>query len=360
MDVVFFPRNDYPDKVEVCYHRLGKKITFTDDTDTLPQSSYTNILPLLKERNIKGSVFAAYSDFSNTPQIVTENEEGNIWTDIYSQTPAPELLLDPDTATEQNFDAAYYNVWLNAFEQYLGNKPYSISYRTGKYYFSEWIRKYFIGGRGSELTGDTDYGIGCGLVNGLPSQKGYSFDNAEVISNTLRWYDNAMGYYGGSGNVDTELNKVANLIDSTMALTNGGWIRSFVHWHEYVRDNHLEWAERYYDLLAAKNQNNDIYFSGFGEALSYLAYREMITKVVMYSPIHNPNQLAIRLETKNVLGLSRELLGVPISIKFSTIGTPLEGRTITSECNLISLGSGQYIVEIPFNDFPLANIFQSN
>lgn len=360
MDVVFFPRNDYPNKVEVCYHRLGKKITYTDNTDALTPASYQNILPLLKSNNIKGSVFAAYTDFVSTPQMIAESEDGTIWTDIYSQTPSPELLLDPDTATEPNFDAAYYNVWLNTFEQYLKSKPYSISYRNGKYYFSDWIRKYFIGGRGSELSGDTDYGIGCGLVNGQTSQKAYTFDNVKVISNTLRWYDKAMGYYGGSGNKDIELSAVANMIDSIMALTNGGWIRNFTHWDQYVIDGHISWAEEYYDLLASKNINGDIYFAGFGEALSYLAYREMITKVAMYSPVHNPNnQLVIRLETKNVLELSQDLLGVPISVKFSTIGTPLEGQTITSDCNLINLGSGQYVVEIPFSDFPLANIFKS-
>lgn len=75
----------------------------------------------------------------------------------------------------------------------------------------------------------------------------------------------------------------------------------------------------------------------------------------MYSPKKYSNsQLIIRLETVNNLGIDTDLLQVPISVKFSTVGTPLAGQSIKSNQNLINLGNNQYIVEIPYNEYPAA------
>lgn len=111
-------------------------------------------------------------------------------------------------------------------------------------------------------------------------------------------------------------------------------------------------------MLAELNEDNDICFAGYGEATAYLVYRQMITRAVMYSPnAHRSTQLFIRLEAQNTLGIDTALLQVPISVKFSTVGTPLAGKTITSDCNLINLGNGDYIVEIPYTGrFPYAII----
>ena len=81
----------------------------------------------------------------------------------------------------------------------------------------------------------------------------------------------------------------------------------------------------------------------------------------MYSPVHeSTSKLVIRLEAQNTLGIDTDLLQVPLSIKFSTVDTPLAGKTITSDCNLVTLGSGNYIVEIPYTGrFPKAVIYES-
>ena len=80
----------------------------------------------------------------------------------------------------------------------------------------------------------------------------------------------------------------------------------------------------------------------------------------MYSPneYHN-TQLIIRLETNNTLNVDTDLLQTPNSVKFTTVGRPLAGMTIKSDRNLVSLGGGDYIVEIPFNRFPYAVIEKS-
>mgnify|MGYP007092167872 CR=1 FL=1 len=58
MNVVFFPRNDYPNNIEVCGHRLGKKMTYTECTDYFPQES-VQIAELFKDNGIKASCFAS-------------------------------------------------------------------------------------------------------------------------------------------------------------------------------------------------------------------------------------------------------------------------------------------------------------
>ena len=114
------------------------------------------------------------------------------------------------------------------------------------------------------------------------------------------------------------------------------------------------YAEAYYDMLAEKNIDGDIYFAGYGEAVAYLAYRQMVHRAVMYSPAAAPQTLVIQLETRNTLNVDEELLQVPISVRFSTAGTPLAGRAVKSDCNLVSLGGGKYIAELPFARFPKA------
>ena len=128
----------------------------------------------------------------------------------------------------------------------------------------------------------------------------------------------------------------------------------FCHWHWLVRDNKAEWAEQYLDLLESKNVNGDIYFAGYGEAVAYLVYRQFVKRCVMYG--NDDGGLTIRLYAPNSLQVDESLLRVPISVRFSTVGTPLEGRTITSNRNLISKGNGEYVVEIPYEEFPYAVI----
>ena len=349
MDAIFFPRNDYPSKVEICAHRLGKSMTYSDSTDSINrQVVYDWFMGLAKARNIKMGAFLTYSDFQNFPFILDDYRSGKIWFDIYSQTPAPELLLDEETATEENYDNYYHSVWKPSFLSGIGLPPTAISYRIGLTYFEDYVPKYFLAGRNSAVNNNTDYGVGYGNPNNIP----YDKDTFKSKRNTLRWYD-AIEH---TGEIEQELQIVSDLIDATKA--NGGWIRNFMHWHNPYDAGHQDWVVRYLDLLASKNSDNSIYFAGFGEALAYLAFRQIITKVVMYSPLHHQTtQLIVRLETNNNLGINSDLLQVPISVKFSTIGTPLEGQAIKCKGrNLIGLGNNQYIVEIPYERFPYAMI----
>lgn len=354
MEVIFFPRKDYD--VEICSHRFGKAMTYTEQTDGLHlQDSYTPFMTLAKARNIRVGAFATYSDCgrSDIGLAKTDEKNGHLWIDEYSLCPSlQEKITHYESPTDEEFIAAYNNELLPAFVNTFGRKPVALSYSYGVTGFSGVVCPRYLGGRNSAYNGDTDYGIGLGT----PDDKPYSFSRFCSKSGTIRWYDKAKANGNDFSGVLTELSAK---IDET--LLNGGWLNNFTHWHNYYSDGNEQWAATYLDMLAAKNAGGQIYFSGYGEAVAYLIYRQIITRAVMYSPVKNSaNMLIIRLETNNDLGVDIDLMQVPISIKFSTIGTPLANQSIVSlNRNLISLGNNEYIVEIPFAQFPIAVIKKS-
>ena len=72
MDVVFFPRNDYPHNVEICPHRLGKRMTYTEQTDgVLYNISYPQFTALAKTRGIKLGCF--YNIGYTDPSVADES-----------------------------------------------------------------------------------------------------------------------------------------------------------------------------------------------------------------------------------------------------------------------------------------------
>lgn len=362
MEVVFFPRNDYPSNIEVCDHRLGKKMTYTENTDVLPTLVSQYILPLAVERGIKTSAFVDYESpdspygtnmDANNGYPMQQWRDGLLWCDNYF---FPHPANDFSQAAVED---GYYNYHLPWFVNRFGKKPVALAYSNGETSYSEYLKPFFLGGRNSGYNGTTEYGLGLGTPNDMP----YSLNRYISKWGTFRWWDKARQ---NGDNFSTQIAEVAAKIDET--LLNGGWINNFGHWHEVVyldidkntgevkegRESlpSISAYNDYFSMLAQKNANDEIYFAGYGEAVAYLVYRQLITKAVMYSPnAHHNEQLVIRLEAKNTLNIDTDLLQVPISVKFSTVGTPLEGQSIKSSSNLISLGSNQYIVEIPYSEY---------
>lgn len=351
MQAIFFPRKDYD--VEVCPHRLGKQMTYTEQTDGLNfDVSYSQFMALAKARNIKVGAFASYYELNHANINIAQNDKNNgyLWVDEYSLCPSLyDKITHYESPTEQEFISAYNSELLPNFISVFGKKPVALSYSYGQEGFRNAVCPLYLGARNSAYNGNTDYGVGYGK----PSDKDYSFTRYCSKVGTTRWYDYAKVHgndFAGS------LSLLSSDIDTTMQ--NGGWLNNFTHWHNYWQDHNEQWAETYLNLLQTKNVNDQIYFAGYGEAVAYLVFRQMITRAVMYSPLrHHNTQLIIRLETSNMLGVDTDLLQIPISIKFSTIGTPLVGKEIKSNCNLIAKGGEDYIVEIPYNGrFPYAII----
>lgn len=360
METIFFPRKDYD--VEICSHRLGKKMTYTEQTDTVgTQTSYSSFMSMAKARNIKTGCFAGISDFELAfiDDVKRDVADGKLWLDLYSNCPTlREKILSGETITEQEWNTAYNTELLPAFYENMGKKPVCLSYSHGNATFQDYIFPKMLGARNSvpadnfaTYTKPTDYGVGFGTPNNEP----YSVARFKSKGSSYRWYDAAVALGNDFAN---QLQVMSDLIDAN--LVSGGWVNNFTHWHNYYSSGNQQQAENYLDMLASKNVNNEIYFAGYGEAVGYLVFRQLITRAVMYSPNENRNtQLIIRLETDNVLNADTDLLQTPISVKFTTVGTPLAGMTIKSERNLVSLGGGDYIVELPFERFPYAIIEKS-
>ena len=372
MEAVFFPRNDYPNNVEICTHRFGKSMTYTEQSDglqnqgnasdiDLPNVNYTYqwIVPYAKSKNVKLGYFAAIgSPINDAGGVKSDLKGGYIWLDAYSLTPNLQDYIIPGYAhygepiTQELWNAAYNEYVYPNFVGFTGKKPIALSYSYGTDTFSQYITQFLAGrnsGKSTYPNYKTDYGAGFGN----PSNIFYSFTDFKSRISTTRWYDTENSKT--TPDFTTAIAAQSELIDETKL--NGGWLNNFTHFHNVKRDGHKQVYEDYIDMLASKNVNDDIYFAGYGEAVAYLVYRQLITKVAMYSPISHPNtKLVIRLEAINTLGVDTDLLQVPISVKLSTTGTPLEGYTIISNCNLITLGNDKYIIEIPYSRFPLAVI----
>lgn len=363
MKVVFFPRNDYPNNIEVCAHRLGKKMTYTEQTDVQNVwynsiNTFSAFIEMAKAKSIKVGCFLDLSSsiIDHNNYIINNYVDGKLWLDAYSYTnELAEKIEHGGTITEEDFNNAYNNTLLPNFYNFLKKKPVTLSYAYGNDSFKDFVIPKFLGGRNSEPSGSTiyntfptDYGLECGNPNNEP----YSINRYKSKASSMRWYDAAKEQ---GDNFETQLQIVSQKIDETML--NGGWLNNFTHWHNYWQNGNEQWVEPYLNLLAQKNTNSEIYFAGYGEAVAYLVYRESISRAVMYSPVGaENNKLVIRLEAKNIFNIDTDLLQIPISIKFSTTGTPLAGQTIKSNCNLVNLGGSNYIVEIPYNEYACAVI----
>lgn len=356
MDVIFFPRSDYSSKVEVCNHRLGKVMTYTDQTDTHSviyqgQDTFRTFLNLAKERNIKVGCFLRLATpvEDENGAIMQDYENGKLWLDAYSFTEdLATKIRTGGVITEEEWNNAYNTVLLPNFYNFVEKKPITLSYSYGNASFKDFVLPKFLCARNSAISQNTDYGVGLGN----PADEPYSVTRYKSKASTTRWYDDAKN---NGNDFSGQLEIQSALIDATKS--NGGWLNNFTHWHNYYQNGNGQWAEAYLNMLAQKNVNNDIYFAGYGEAVAYLVYRQLITKVAMYSPkAHPATQLVIRLEANNNLGVDTDLLQVPVSVRFTTAGTPLAGQSIRSSRNLISLGNNEYIVEIPYSRFPIAVI----
>ena len=189
MEAIFFPRNDYPNNVEVCAHRLGKKMTYTEQTDGLNfPVSYFQFMALAKAKNIKVGAFASYyeMDNSNIPTAIEDFNNNKLWIDEYSLCP---LLWDKITnyqsPTEEEFINAYHLELMPKFFSTFGRKPVALSYSYGQEGFRNAVCPLYLGGRNSWYEGNTDYGVGYGT----PSDKPYSFSRFCSKQSTMRWYE---------------------------------------------------------------------------------------------------------------------------------------------------------------------------
>lgn len=350
-DVVtdILPKSEY--SVEVCAHRLGKKMTYTEQTDMLKSNSFLKVMALAEKYNIKVGAFTnAYKDDVSEEEVLPFINKEKLWVDLYWRYIWMKRDTDIDSATYADETGAQ----ISKFEDRWGRRPVAMSYGLGNYSYSAYVKKDFLGGRNSLYEYNTDYGVSEEGDNLGNCEYDYDLERYTCKSSSFRFYDYADEHEGG---YESAVQVLTNLIDSTMI--NGGWLNNFHHWHDFIKDGRERWLNDYFSLLASKQKEYEgqIYFAGYGEAVAYLAYRSIITNVVMYEPFHQePSKCVIMIETDNKQRLDERLLQVPISIKFSLKGTSLEGNSVKSERNLVRIGEDEYVVEIPYGRLPYAVI----
>lgn len=347
MEAIFFPRNDYPNNAEVCIHRYGKKMTMCECTTMMPKLVAENMLPYVVQLNRTNNIRVnGFFDDRNVIEdyVLEQIDNGVVVPDVYF------LSYPTYDYSQEAIVNSKTRLW-TWFKNTFGRTPTAIVYGLTASNYGDYLKPYIFAGQNNNADDDTDYGIGVGN----PDDKPYSLNRYYRKNVNRRALDSAILH---DEDWVTYRNFAANLIDNTLALENGGLIVSFNHWHDLYSktQNPTDAIENgfkpYFDMLAQKNVNDEIYFSGYSEAIEYLIYRESVNKVVMYSPIQENTSLIIQLETKNVHNVDVDLLQTPISVKFSTVGTPLEDEQIESEQNLISLGNNNYIIEISYNEYP--------
>ena len=239
----------YPNNIEVCAHRFGKKMTYTEQTDTLAfGTSYSQFMALAKARGIKVGAFVRYSELSASEisQAINEEHSGNLWLDQYDECPSLATKLDNrEQISQEEFVYAYTNELLPTFQNVVGRKPIAMSYRNGVDNFKDYVLPYYLCARNSVPSGNTiyntfptDYGIGYGNPNDEP----YSITRYKSKASSMRWYDAAIEQ---GDNFTEQLIIVAQKIDETML--NGGWLNNFTHWHNYWQQgNEQSGYQQYY------------------------------------------------------------------------------------------------------------------
>lgn len=183
--------------VEVCKHRYGKKMTYTEQTDGVSfGTSYLPIRDLLGEHNLKGGIFVSLDDLRRDYMSKVIEDEKTIWVDQYSsiypsyfERIIKKLHLrrgNNKTISRDFWEEHYYEYLMPYFIQVTGRKPVAMSYAYGNDTYKDYQTQY-LGARNSGVDGNTNYGRGCGN-----HPETFQPDCYKSRKSTQRWYDDTM------------------------------------------------------------------------------------------------------------------------------------------------------------------------
>lgn len=351
MNTIFFPRKDFD--VEICNHRHDKKMTYVEQTDELDLSAADIILSKALSRSLRvgGFIGQHAQTLPLSTYIQNRISDSTLRCDYYFP---PKNSADSGIEyTEEEFDALYENnrQW---FYNLMNRNPSCLSYGYGITNYSTFAKKYFLAGRNSGYYSTYDYGKSFnGSFLGSPNQA-YTLDNWINHYASFRWYDNAK-----TVGVEASLQSLSDVID--VAYASSGMVHNFTHWHQMRSDTTgllgYDVYDTYFDMLVAKNVNNDIHFCSFGEAVEYMVFRSMISKAVMYRPKNDLSKLIIRMESLNSINVN-PILNTPISVKVDLSMTHLAEKIVRCKGGTIYNQTGNIvIVEIPYSEFSGAILY---
>lgn len=333
--------------LSVCNHRYDNTMTYVEQTDTLQEPSATNVLTKAFSSGIRvGANIGQHAQTLPLSTFVSDSlTNGTLKCDYYF--PAKNDLVSTEQYTENEFDILYESnrAW---FSSLIGKDPSVLSYGYGNTNYSEFAKKYFLAGRNSQFNLTvSEYGKSFdNSFLGNP-QRSYLLDNFISHVSTYRWYDEAI-YIGKA----QALQNLADAID--IAYLSGGLVTNFTHWHDVVN---IADYDDYFSMLSAKNVNNDIHFCSYGEAVEYMVFRSIVSKVTTYIPRSNVNSINIKIETDTFD--KTDILNTPLSIKFNLTSSILDGKTVQCTGGTIYSQIGNIVmIDVDYDTEILIQIFE--
>lgn len=316
MDVKFFPKQQH--MASVCAHRFGKQLTVSETTDTIQNVSRYACEYYGFKNNIRVGAYIGKHYPTDSFDIDTIEAMGNIRPDVYLNTGA--------VAGSYAEAIAIILPW---FRGLTNRTPSAVSFAGGNEALAANTINDFLGGRNSR-TGDSQYGKLDDDYLGEPQQD-YTRSVYANLTSTTRWYDDGLTW-----------EQVADIINGVK--DTGGWYRNFTHWHHLYTDSALPLQDSFYQTIKTA-VGNDAHYCSAGEALEYLVYRQLITRVACYDSINGNVRIAIE-----VSGLFlQDRLNTPISISVDLSDSVLAGKNIRASAgDIIKTGADTYTVQIPF------------
>ena len=162
-----------------------------------------------------------------------------------------------------------------------------------------------------------------------------------------------MNLWGGGYSVENQIDRQKIVLE--LAMKDGGWINNFTHWHNVFAEHKEKDFEMYLDMLADMNNNGDIHFCSYGEAISYSAYYSLGKDLNWYETKDEKGRVHyfIHLNLLPDDDINPQLLQVPISVRI------MLDYKCEYKCNYPSYSvENEVIVEVPYSQSPIIHIIE--
>jgi hypothetical protein len=316
-----FPKQEHT--ISICDHKNGADVTITEATDTVQREPRWTVEYYGYKNNVRVGTYIGYHYGTDYIDVFETERMGAFRADMY-------LLIQGGSFGTIPQEIAFKNEWFKDVTR--GRECSAVSFAGGN---TGWINDtddFYLTGRNS-LSGTDNYGQNNGVFLGTPNLA-YTVLNYRNRPNTIRWFDEGL-----------TMPQIATALANTIATR--GWFQNFTHWHNLSSGGILYKQDDYYQTLRAQLVTSGVkgYFCSAGEAAEYMVYRSLITRKSCYTS--NQNTVIVALEVSNII--FSNLLNTPVSVQIDLSTSPLAGKNISCVgCEIISLGSDDYIINIPF------------
>jgi len=242
----------------------------------------------------------------------------------------------------------------------VGRRPAGGSYRNGQTASAGQLLPFWLGCRNSSpgsfnaaADANTFYGLNkqTGVVLGLPNTSVFDRITLANYPSSDRWYD----FYTSMGATKAQATAYVQG-EIAKARATFGWYRSFFHWHNLAAAGVLTDLDEYLSMCRTAFGGDFVHTCSNGEALEYLFLRSIakrINTVTVAGKVVVLVDVVDGFKGSNTSGIANDLplpdINTPLTVWIDLTGTPLAGQNIKSNFGKpVSLGSDQYLIEIPF------------